>query len=59
MDFMDCGEMLLKVAFKGGWEHGDAVFGSLAVVDDDLIPEQVDVLDPQAEAFLQAHAGAV
>jgi len=59
VDFTDLGEMFFKTVFQGGGEHGDAVFGSFTVVNDDFIAGQVDVLDPQAEAFLKSHSGAV
>lgn len=38
---------------------GGAVLAALAVADGDGAGVEVDVFDPQAQTFAQAHAGAV
>ena len=40
-------------------QHDDAILAALAVAHDDHLADQVDVLDAKANAFEQAHAGAV
>jgi hypothetical protein len=44
---------------RGGRQEGGAVLLSLAVADDDPDLVEVDVLDPQPEAFHQPEAGPV
>ena len=56
---LDAGKMLLEGLAKGVRQHGDAVFVTFAVADDDLAASEVDIFDAQAQAFHKPHAGAV
>lgn len=40
-------------------QHGHAILATLAIAHRDLPRGEIDILDPQAHAFHQAHAGAV
>jgi len=48
---------------EGGLEilrkHGDSALPALAVVNDDLSVLEVEVLDPDAQAFVQPKSGAI
>ena len=56
---LDPREVLLERRGEAVGQDGDAVLSPLAVVDEDLLAGEVDVLDPQAAALEQAQAGAV
>ena len=46
-------------AVEGARQHDDAVLAALAVAHDDHLADEIDILHAQADAFEQAHAGAV
>ena len=45
--------------FERTRQHDDAVLAALAVAHDDHLAHEIDILDAQAHAFEQAHAGAI
>ncbi len=51
-------KMHLQRRLDGRREHGHAVFPALAVADGNFVALQVDVFDPQAQAFQQSKPGA-
>jgi hypothetical protein len=55
----DAIDLLAQGFFQGAGQQGDAVLRALAVADDEMALAEVDVLDPEAEAFQQSEAGAV
>jgi hypothetical protein len=52
-----------KMSFEGGddwtWEHGDAVFLSFAGSDGDCSQIEVEVFNPEVDAFIEAETWAV
>jgi hypothetical protein len=52
-------EMSLEEWFHALGEDGDTVFEAFAFADEDLVGFEVDVFDAEADAFHEAHAGAV
>ncbi len=52
-------QVFLQGGLNGFGKDGDAVFGAFAVADDNLVLGEVDVFHAQAEAFVEAEAGAV
>lgn len=59
MELADGGQVIGQVGLEAGRQHGDAILGPLALADQNLVALEVDVLDPQVETLLEAHAGAV
>jgi hypothetical protein len=55
VDVTDGREVVKKVVATRGGEHGHSVLCPFAVTDTDLVPLEIDVLDPQGEAFHEAH----
>jgi hypothetical protein len=49
----------VELGDAAGREHGDAIFVALAGAHDDLIALEVDILDAQGEALVDAQATAV
>ena len=54
-----CRQLGAQRPLKRGGQHHDAVFAALALAHHDGAACEIDVLDPQTQAFQQAHAGAV
>jgi hypothetical protein len=52
-------QVVEQVRGEGVWKHADAVAGALTLADEDLVLGEVEILDPQAEAFHQSQAAAV
>src|ERR1044072_8340175 len=52
-------EMRPQGRLKAPWEDRPTVFLSLAVPDGDLAEREIDILDPEPQAFHQAQAGSV
>src|SRR5262249_17435632 len=48
-------QVVKKVLAARGREHAHSVLAPFAITDGDLIPLEIDVLDPQGEAFDEAH----
>jgi hypothetical protein len=49
-------DVIVQGGHTGGGQQGLAILAPLAVANDDLVPLEVEVLDPQAEALEQPHA---
>lgn len=56
---VDSFQMPLRLCPHRLWEHGHPVLAALAVADGDLVPLEVDALDPQPQTLQQAQARAV
>ncbi len=52
-------QVVAQLLDQRGRQDGDAVLVALAGADQDLAAFQVKILDAQAQAFEQSHAGAV
>ncbi len=55
----DAGDLILQGFRQRPWQEGHAVLLPLAVADDEVVLAEIDVLDPEAEAFHQPQTGAV
>jgi len=55
----DCVQMPGQLRVDDGRQRRDAVLVSLAGADGDLMPGEVDVLNPQPSALEQPQAGAI
>jgi hypothetical protein len=55
----DPGDLTLQGFQQRPWQEGHAVLLPLAVVDDEVVLAEIDVLDPEAEAFHEPQTGAV
>ena len=51
--------MRLQARRQLGRQHGDPVLETLAVAHQDFATRKLDILDPQAQTFHQAQAGAI
>src|SRR5690606_38117549 len=52
-------QLRMQTIEADGGQHGSAILAALAMTDQDLASGEVDVLDPQTQAFHQAQSGAV
>jgi hypothetical protein len=52
-------DLLTQWHDQGNRQHGDTILAALSLQDEDLPPTEIDILDPQAHALHQPHAGAV
>lgn len=59
MLFVDCDQMMSQELSQRRGKQRDAILAPLSVPDDQLLPAEVDVLDPQAQSFKKAQAGPV
>lgn len=51
-------EVSLEGCFERKGQHGDAILGSFPVANDKLVSDEIQVFDPQSEAFVPSHAAA-
>jgi len=59
MQYLGFAQPLLQWLNQVLWQNGDAVLAALAFPDDDFTAFEINVFDPQAQPFHQAHACAV
>ena len=59
VDLAGPGQVVLEGLDEGGGEDGEAVFQAFAVPDDELVEAEIDVLDPEADAFHDPKTGPV
>ena len=52
-------DMGLERGLDRSGKHGHSILGPFAVANDDLMPRELDILHAQAQAFDDAHPGAV
>ena len=59
VDRSDALEAFLQRGLERLGQHGDAVFGALAVADEDFVTGEVEILHAQPQAFHEPQPGAV
>jgi hypothetical protein len=58
MNHPDLPQMLLERFLQRFWQHRNAIFCAFAVSDCDFVAAEIDILDPQPQAFHQPQASA-
>jgi hypothetical protein len=52
-------QLFAKANLEARWKHHDAILPALSMTNDDRLVRKVDVLDPQLQSLVDAHAGSV